>query len=144
MNKEILIQYADLQQEISEMQESKEKTEKIFKKFLDGGTVTDMVTGGFGGIQHFKIEGFPIIEYEKARSSLTRKIQRLEEKYTELLGLTSEVEEYIDTIDDSRMRRIITMRIIDKLTWNQVAIKIGGGNTEDSVRMAFNRFFEEN
>lgn len=57
VNKDILIQYCDLQQEISELQERKVKLEKQLKSFMDGGTVTDMVTGGAGGIQHFKIEG---------------------------------------------------------------------------------------
>jgi len=41
------------------------------------------------------------------------------------------------------MRRIVTMRVVDSLSWNKVADKMGGYNTEDSVRMAFNRFMEE-
>lgn len=143
ISKEILIQYSDLQQEIIELQERKKALEKQFKLFLDGGTVTDMVTGGSGGIQHFKIEGFPVVAYEKARNALQKNIQRIEDKYTELLELQNDVEEYIESIEDSRMRRIIRMRFLDKLTWNQVADNIGGGNTEDSVRMAFNRFIEE-
>lgn len=143
ISKEILIQYSDLQQEIIELQDRKKALEKQFKSFLDGGTVTDMVTGGSGGIQHFKIEGFPIVAYERARNSLQKNIQRIEDKYTELLELQNDVEEYIESIEDSRMRRIIRMRFLDKLTWNQVADNIGGGNTEDSVRMAFNRFIEE-
>lgn len=143
ISKEILIQYSDLQQEIIELQDRKKDLEKQFKSFLDGGTVTDMVTGGSGGIQHFKIEGFPVVAYEKARNALQKNIQRIEDKYTELLELQNDVEEYIESIADSRMRRIIRMRFLDKLTWNQVADNIGGGNTEDSVRMAFNRFIEE-
>ena len=143
ISKEILIQYSDLQQEIIELQERRKTLEKQFRSFLDGDTVTDMVTGGCGGIQHFKIEGFPIVAYEKARNSLQKNIQKIEDKYTELLELQNEVEEYIESISDSRMRRIIRMRFLDKLTWNQVADNIGGGNTEDSVRMAFNRFIEE-
>ena len=143
ISKEILIQYSDLQQEIIELQERRKTLEKQFRSFLDGGTVTDMVTGGCGGIQHFKIEGLPIVAYEKARNSLQKNIQKIEDKYTELLELQNEVEEYIESISDSRMRRIIRMRFLDKLTWNQVADNIGGGNTEDSVRMAFNRFIEE-
>lgn len=143
ISKEILIQYSDLQQEIIELQDRRKTLEKQFKSFLDGGTVTDMVTGGSGGIQHFKIEGFPVVAYEKARGSLQKNIQKIEDKYTELLELQNEVEEYIESISDSRMRRIIRMRFLDKFTWNQVADNIGGGNTEDSVRMAFNRFIEE-
>lgn len=143
ISKEILIQYSDLQQEINELQDRKKLLEKQFKSFLDGGTVTDMVTGGSGGIQHFKIEGFPVVAYEKARNALQKNIQRIEDKYIELLEVQNEIEEYIESIGDSRMRRIIRMRFLDKLTWSQVADNIGGNNTEDSVRMAFNRFIEE-
>ena len=35
------------------------------------------------------------------------------------------------------------LRIVDNLSWNKVADRIGGGNTEDSVRMSFNRFMEK-
>ena len=143
ISKQILIQYSDLQQEIIELQERKKVLEKQFKSFLDCGTVTDMVTGGSGGIQHFKIEGFPVVAYERARAALSKNIQRIEDKYTELLELQNNVEEYIDSINDSRMRRIVRMRFIDKLTWNQVACRIGGGNTEDSVKKAFYRFIDE-
>lgn len=143
ISKEILIQYGDLQKEIEELNQRKNNLEKKFKKFLNGCTVTDMVTGGEGGIQHFKIEGFPVIDYEKTRRALTKSIQRLEDKYADLLELQNEVEEYIETIEDSRMRRIIRMRYLDKMTWYQVAMNIGGGNTEDSVRKAFIRFIEK-
>lgn len=143
MNKDILIQYCDLQQEISELQERKVKLEKQLKSFMDGGTVTDMVTGGAGGIQHFKIEGFPIVAYDRARNALQKNIQRIENKYTELLELQNKTEEYIESIGDSRMRRIVRMRFIDKMTWNQVASRIGGNNTEDSIKKAFYRFIDE-
>lgn len=144
MDKGILIQYCDIQEEIKELEQSKLALEKKFKSFLDGSTVTDMVTGGAGGIQHFKIEGFPIVDYERTRTALTKKIQRIEDKYTDLFELTNEVEEYIDSINDCRMRRIISMRFIDKLSWLQVANRIGKNATADSVRMEFNRFIEKN
>lgn len=53
---------------------------------------------------------------------------------------TVEVEEYLESIDDSFMRRLIRFRVVDGLKWEEVAIKMGGGNSEDSVRKAFNRF----
>lgn len=51
---------------------------------------------------------------------------------------------YICGIDDSMMRQIIELRYVDCLTWNEVADAIGGNNTEDSVRMAHNRYLREN
>lgn len=55
---------------------------------------------------------------------------------------TKEIYEFMRDIDDSMMRQIIKYRCIELLSWKRVAMKIGGGNTEDGVRMAFNRFFE--
>lgn len=47
---------------------------------------------------------------------------------------------YIAGIDDSLMRQIISLRFINGLSWRQVAFHVGGGNTEDGVRIALARF----
>lgn len=152
--KEILIQYADLQQECKEVREKIERLEmeiprieKRIKTIEDGELVKDKVRGGEGGMQNFNIEGVPTVEYERKRTSLLSKKLLLNNRKAaleilefELLQKTNEVEEFIASIDDSRMRRIINLRFIEKLSWNKVADHIGGGNTEDGVRMMFNRF----
>lgn len=51
---------------------------------------------------------------------------------------------YIDTIQDSYIRQIIELRFVSCLSWLQVALCIGGNNTADSVRMAVNRFLQNN
>ena len=61
----------------------------------------------------------------------------------ELLETLNQVEEFIASIKDSHIRRIISLRIVDNLSWNKVADHIGGGNTEGSVKMAFQRFMEK-
>jgi len=50
------------------------------------------------------------------------------------------LENYIDTIPDSVTRQIFCLRFINGLPWRQVAVSIGGNNTEDSVRMACMRY----
>lgn len=50
---------------------------------------------------------------------------------------------YIAGIDDSMMRQILTLRYIHGLSWIQVAHGIGGNNTDDSVRMAHNRYLKQ-
>lgn len=52
------------------------------------------------------------------------------------------LERYIADVPDSLIRQILTLRFVDGLHWYQVAMQIGGGNTEDSVRMACNRFLK--
>ena len=50
---------------------------------------------------------------------------------------------YIASIDDSLIRQIIALRFVDGLSWRQVALHAGGGNTEDSVRKAVKRYLEQ-
>ena len=142
ISKEILIQYSDLQEEVKEVRERIDKTEKQIAKIEDDGNVIDSVCGGNGGIQHFKIEGFPYPEYSRKKTLLYARKATLASLEMELLETLNQVEEFIASVDDSRMRRIITLRFIDNLSWNKVADRIGGNNTEDSVKKAFYRFME--
>ena len=142
ISKEILIQYSDLQEEVKEVRERIDKTEKQIAKIEDEGNVIDSVCGGNGGIQHFKIEGFPYPEYSRKKTLLYARKATLASLEMELLETLNQVEEFIASVDDSRMRRIITLRFIDNLSWNKVADRIGGNNTEDSVKKAFYRFME--
>ena len=154
ISKEILVQYADLQQECAETRDKitrlKEQIEKLeirIKEIEDGEIVKDKVKGGLGGIQNFNIEGIPIAEYERARTNLLSKKLMLNNRKSaleiqefDLLQMTNEVEEFIHSLEDSHMRRIINLRVIEQLSWNKVADRMGGNNTEDSVRKAFDRF----
>lgn len=47
---------------------------------------------------------------------------------------------FISSVEDSQMRQILTLRYVNGMTWQRIATEIGGGNTEDSVRMAHSRF----
>jgi hypothetical protein len=98
------------------------------------------VNGGEGGIRHYRIEGFPYPEYSRKKTRLYLKKAQLETAEQELLELTNSVEEYIQSISDSRVRRIMRLRYIDNLSWFKVALNMGGKATEDSIRMEHNRF----
>ena len=153
----VLSQYADLVKEqkdlaerIASTQRNIENIERRLQKIEAGEVVKDKVYGGEGGIQGFMIEGVPTAEYETLKTSLLRKklllekqidIQREQEEVV-LLALT-EVEEFIARIEDSHIRRIVRFRVVDGLTWKQVAHRMGGGNTEDGVKKAYQRFTGE-
>ena len=143
VSKEILTQYSDLQEEAKEVRERIERTEKQIAKIEEEGNVIDTVSGGSGGIQHFKIEGFPYPEYSRKESLLYVRKATLASLEMELLETLNRVEEFIASVEDSRIRRIITLRFIENLSWNKVADRIGGGNTEDSVKKSFYRFMEK-
>ena len=143
MTKEVLSQYSDLQEEIKEVRKKITKLQDDLKKIESGESVIDTVSGGMGGTQHFKIEGIPYPEYGRKRTLLYSRMTTLQLLQDDLLEKTNDVEEFIASLDDSRMRRIINLRFLENKTWNQVADYIGGGNTEDSVRKSFTRFLEK-
>lgn len=47
---------------------------------------------------------------------------------------------YIASIDDALTRRVFELRYINQYSWDQVARKIGGGNTAEAVRKRHNRY----
>lgn len=121
LSKDIMIQYSDMQEEIKKIRCDIQKTEDMIAKLLEEGTVCDKVTGGFGGMQGFKIEGFPIVEYERRKAILRKKNDRLIEKENDLLEMTERIEMFIDNIPISRDRRIFSMIYFENKTQQQVA-----------------------
>ena len=115
-----------------------------------GETVKDKVKGGLGGIQNFNIEGIPTKEYNDKKTELYIKKRLLAER-KEMLSLLeldsmrqiNQVEKFIKAIKDSHIRRIVSLRVVNGMSWNEVADSMGGGNTEGSVKMAFQRFMEQ-
>lgn len=142
ISKQVLIQYADLQQEVKEIREKIEKLEAQIDKIERQGTVKDKVMGGEGGWQPFQVEGFPYPEYSRKKTLLYARKATLSELEMELLETLNDVEGFISNIKDSHIRRIVNLRVVEGLSWQKVADRIGG-NTEDSVRMAFERFIKK-
>lgn len=148
MDKKIIVQYNDLKSEEKEVKAKIAQLEcdvdRLESKLAQIDAKIDVVRGGEG--QKIKIEG-----YNRDYSSIKTEIQTkqllicqrmdlLKVLEFQIVAQATEVEDFILGIDDSFMRRLISYRVLDNLTWGEVAAKMGGNNTEDSVRMAFNRF----
>lgn len=119
--KEVMIQYSDIQEELKQMRLDIQKTEDDIAKLLEEGTVQDKVKGGLGGLQGFKIEGFPITAFERRKRILRSKMDRLTEKENDLLEMTESIELFIDNIPVSRDRRIFKAIYFENKTQQQVA-----------------------
>lgn len=143
VSKEILIQYTDLQQEIKYLSKKIDdlKNERIKH---EAKKKHDMVRGSskkFPYVEHnVHIEGLTSTSEMFLNSKINAEIRKLESRYKNLLHVTNDVLDFIESIDDSHMRMIITYRIIENYSWGQVADAMGGGNTEDSVKKSFYRF----
>ena len=131
MEKDILVQFADMQEEVKDIRRRAEGVRKQLERLETGGTVIDTVKGTrqdgtFGSI---RIEGFPCVDHEKKLRNLQSYLRKLAEAEEKLLELTNAAEEYINSIADSRMRRIIQYRVLDGLSWYEVADRMGGKAT---------------
>ena len=69
--------------------------------------------------------------------------QLIDGKLAEIQIQRGRIIEYIATVQDSFMRQIIYYRHIGLMSWRQVAIHIGGGNTEEGVKKAHQRFIKK-
>lgn len=48
-----------------------------------------------------------------------------------------------EKIEDEYIRAIVTYRFLRRMSWQQVAFRIGGGISPDGVRKAYQRFFQK-
>lgn len=121
VSKELMNQYKSIKSEIEKMKIDIKKTEDSIAKLVKEGVVEDKVYGGLGGIQGFKIEGFPLAIYEKRRNLLRKKVDRLSAKENELLELVENMETLVDNIPVSRDRVIFRALYFEGKTQQQIA-----------------------
>lgn len=139
-----LEQYIDLKKEIEEIEVRIQRLQKKLDRINKEGNVRYAVKGGDGGLQTFHIEGFPVAEEDETKFLISKNIRILNERKAKAEELVVEVESYINQIDDSRMRRMITLRYVEGHQWWRVAEKMGKGYTEDSCKKQMERFIKNN
>lgn len=149
MDKELLVQYSELKEEIKDLRKRIQKLEKFLS---DPPIVADIVKGSRkdGTIGPIKITGIPEPEYVR-RQRICEKYQKLlQEKEAELLELTCQVEEYIESIEKSDLRIMFRLYFIDGSSYLAVARQMNSmfprrkiKYTDENVKKRIQRFFEE-
>lgn len=152
MDKNVLIQYVEMKEEIKDLRRRIHENERELAK-LENMIVTDSVTRGKRGkkpLGTVKITGRPTAAITLKQKLLKKRNDRLTALEAELLELTNQAEEYIETIPKSELRIMFRLYYIDDLTWYQVALKMNQKfpkrrikYTEDNCRMRHNRFLEK-
>lgn len=146
VSKEILVQYADLQEEIKYLRKKIDSLQNEQAKMEDKKKRSSVVGSSkdFPYTAHnIKTEGYiglTDVSASYLNATINSEIRKLEDRYERLLHTTNDLLDFIDSIDDSRIRMIITYRVVESYSWGEVADALGGGNTEDSARKAFDRF----
>lgn len=125
LDREILIQYADMTKEVKDIRKRIEKSGKEVEK-LNRKTPDN----------------------ERKVAALTKWQKTLELKEIELLELTCQAEEYIETIPKSELRIMFRLYYIDLLPWWKVAQQMNRmfprrKYTEEGCRKRHARFFDK-
>ena len=116
-----------------EIAEWKEEIERIRASVLPKGVRFGTVSGS-GKYQDMVAE---------AASMIADTEKKIKKKLLELEMARSEIIHYIMDIDDCQTRLIFKLRCLDHMTWNEVADKVGGMNSEYSVKKRFYRYLEK-
>lgn len=134
-----------------EIKDLRRRIQKLDRFLENPPLVADVVKGTRrdGTIGPIKITGIPEPEYIRKQGIRERYRKLLETKEAELLELTCQVEEYIESIPKSELRIMFRLYYIDGLTWVQVAHRMNAmfpkrriKYTEDNCWRRNQRFFE--
>lgn len=131
MTKEQLEQYTSIKEEIKELEAELDKRKS---------PVSDIVTGS--------MEDYPYTQHSVTIRGLSSDTYSLDLKLTykknQLERQRSEIENFLDSVQDSKIRRIIRLKYIEGKTWPQIARKTDKHISGDSVRKIVERFLEKN
>ena len=146
MEKDVLKQYLDAKKEVCDLEVRIRKQKEEIQRMEQGCEVKDAVKGtrADGTIGTITVEGFPFLEYTRAKTKLQSSALRMKTKKEDLEKKTEAVEKYIDGIQETKIRRIFRYKYLDGLNWVQVAHKMGGKYTADGCRVAHDRYLKKN
>lgn len=138
MNKDILNDYMDACALIKETEDDIRKLKKKKKTVIQTNVKGSNPDFPYQP-QHFKIQGTTFTYEDDSHLRFEEKL--LEERKANAEKLKLQVDQWMLTVP-MRMQRIIRYKCFDKLSWGEVALKLGGKATADSARMEFNNFMK--
>lgn len=149
LDKEILIQYCEMKEEIKDL---RRRIQTLDKFLANPPVVADVVKGTRkdGTLGPIKITGIPKPEYNRKEGARERYRRLLEIKEAELLELTCQAEEYIESIEKAELRIMFRLYIIDGCGYSETARRMNGmfprrrvKYTDENVKKRIQRFFEK-
>lgn len=143
MTRNILDQYSSLLREKRDIEKRIERLERKLEMIRSGDNMLDAVRGGAGGIQTYHIEGYPTAADDEITYLLTKNRRLLRERERQIEETIVSIEKFINSVSDSRMRRMISYRYIDNMEWQEVAQRMGRHYTEYSCKKQMERFLKE-
>lgn len=148
MDKDVLIQYCEIREEIKDI---RRRIRELDKFLAHPPIVSDTVRGSRrdGTIGPIKITGIPDPLYYRKERQRDRYRKILQDKEAELFDLACEAEKYIESIPKAELRIMFRLYYLDGLTWVQVSHRMNSmfphrriKYTEDNCWRKNQRYFE--
>ena len=153
MEKNILQDYTNAKARVKYLHKAAEKLEKKIERleYTGCGIVGDTVSRGKRGkkpLGTVKISGFPVPEYQETARQLELRKKLLKTEEMKLEKIVSEIEKFIESVNDIEMRNILSFYYIEGMTWVNVAYEMNElyknkYYTENSCRMKYERFLKK-
>lgn len=151
MDKNVLIEYADMKMEIKDLRRRIEDKQNRIDK-LHTTVMSDTVTMGKKGrklLGTVKVTGIPDGIITRMETALEKNRKLLELREVELLELQNDVEEYIESIPKSEMRTMLRLYFVDDMTYARTAAHMNYLRptrrvkyTDENIKKKIQRFFE--
>ena len=151
MDKNVLIEYADMKMEIKDLRRQIEDKQNRIDK-LHTTVMSDTVTMGKKGRKSLgtvKVTGIPDGIITRMETALEKNQKLLELREVELLELQNDVEEYIESIPKSEMRTMLRLYFVDDMTYARTAAHMNYLRptrrvkyTDENIKKKIQRFFE--
>ena len=124
MSDSVLKDYRNLVKERDDYRERIKKAQDQLRELESIGTVKDKVTGGYGGIQSFVIEGFPDSLYSKKKQSLNAYIEKYKDRERQIIDMLDRVDSFINGIKNARDRMVYKYFYLDGYSQLTIAHKL--------------------
>lgn len=131
MDKQRLLQYRILKLEIEDLED---KLQNVKTKLVMDKVQASAIEYPYN-LYSLKICGLEEDAYtQRLQLMLRRRIRKCK-------SVRLEIEDYIDSIQDARIRYVFTKRYIDGWTWIKISMRLGSTN-EAYARILHDRFFK--
>lgn len=122
--KELLKQHDSLNKEIVELENRIKKVQAYTCK-IEFDSVKGSNSNFPYELKNFNIEGYNYPAADKKELRLNKLNHLLSKRKETCEDMKLQIEEFINTIPDSRTRRVFQYRYIDNLGWQAIAMRLG-------------------
>ena len=143
MDKKMLEQYGSIKREVEELRKDRTDLLASAKEVPVVDTVSSSSRHMPYGKHTVVIKGTAVVMSRKKAAKLKETETRLAEREMRLHNEYAEIEKFIDSIEKSKIRRIIEYKYVNGLSWTATASKVYGCPKENRARMAVTRYLEK-